>query len=75
MLSLAAFEAALDRYLTSDTLPSQPQMELLKRWSEQLGQPEASLLSEAELAETRRQMWARIQALTAASDELATPSE
>jgi hypothetical protein len=75
MLSLAEFDAALDRYLASDATPGQPQLALLQRWSEQLGQPETSLPSETELAEIRRQMWARIQVLTAAPDKPAAPNE
>lgn len=73
MLSLPEFEASLDQYLASEELPSPQQEALLKRWSEQLGQPEASPLDEAELAESRRLMWARIQALTASPDKPPTP--
>ena len=68
MLTLEEFEAALARYAARDAQSDQPQAALLKRWCEQLGQPETSALSEAELAETRRRMWARIQALTASPD-------
>ena len=74
MLSLPEFEALLDQYLAGEKLPSPQQEALLKRWSEQLRQPEAAPLSEAELAESRRLMWARIQALTTSADEPPTPS-
>jgi hypothetical protein len=74
MLSLPEFEALLDQYLAGEKLPSPQQEALLKRWSEQLGQPEASSLSEADLAESRRLIWARIQTLTASADEPPTPS-
>ena len=69
MLSLQEFEALLDQYLGCEELPSPQQAALLKRWSEHLGQPEALTLSEAELTESRRLMWMRIQTLTASSDE------
>ena len=69
MLSLPEFEALLDHYLASEELPNPQQEALIKRWSEQLGQPEAAPLSEAELAESRRLIWARIQTLTASSEE------
>jgi DNA-directed RNA polymerase specialized sigma24 family protein len=74
MLSLPEFEALLDHYLASEELPNPHQVALLKRWSEQLGYPEAAPLQEAELAEIHRLMWARIQALTASPDEPPTPS-
>jgi hypothetical protein len=74
MLNLPEFEALLDQYLAGEKLPSPQQEALLKRWSEQLGQPETAPLSEAELAESRRLMWARLQALTASADEPPTPS-
>jgi hypothetical protein len=74
MLSLSEFEALLDQYLASEELPSPQQVALLKRWSEQLGQPKATSLREAELAESHRLMWARIQALTASPNEPPTPS-
>lgn len=74
MLTPEEFEAALDHYLAGDAPPSQPQVALLQRWSEQLDQPELSPLSAAELVETRRRMWARIQALTASSTALPAPS-
>jgi len=73
MLSLPEFEALLDQYLASEELPSPQQEALLKRWSEQLGQPEAASLSEADLAESHRLMWARIQALTTLADEPPAP--
>ncbi|MFD1874249.1 hypothetical protein [Hymenobacter bucti] len=69
MLNPEEFEAALDHYLASDAQLGPPQIELIKRWSEQVGHQDLPPLSEVELAETRRKMWARIQALTAASDE------
>ena len=74
MLSLPEFEALLDQYLASEGIPNSQQILLLKRWSEQLGQSESTQLSACELAESRRLMWARIQALTALGDEPPMPS-
>jgi hypothetical protein len=74
MLSLQEFEALLDQYLASEELPNSQQATLLERWSEQLGQSKPAQLSEGELAESHRLMWARIQALTASADEPPTPS-
>lgn len=73
MLSLQEFEALLDQYLASEELPNAQHATVLKRWSEPLRQPEPTQLSEDELAESHRVMWARIQALTALDDEPPTP--
>ena len=64
MLTLAEFDALLQRYLAGQSLPAEQR--LVARWSQQLDELASPLLLPEQLAEARTAMWQRIVELTAA---------
>ncbi|MVN78151.1 DUF4974 domain-containing protein [Hymenobacter sp. HMF4947] len=70
MLSQAAFDALLQRYLDGKCLPEEQR--LVERWSATLGQDEEYLLPASMQEEVRAAMWQRIRQLTA-DEAAATP--
>ncbi|WP_195809279.1 hypothetical protein [Hymenobacter polaris] len=64
MLTKAEFESLLDCYFAGKLPPNQSR-HVLEQWQRQLDQDEPPALSAAELEESRRTTWARIQELTA----------